>query len=387
MGSIDRPWDLSLGKLAAALGVVATAGLVGCPSGSSGGKADEGGPKPKPAAKAASTAASAPKAGAEAAPKSPAAAGDLVVLSGRKEALVGPLLAAFEADTKKAGGPGVKLAVDYGKTAALAMRLVAEGERSGGDVVLAQEVGYLGSLGKAGLLAPVPAEVSAQVGEAFRDPQAQWVGVSGRLRVLVRGGKRGEAADATMPKTLKELADPRFKGKLGWAPGNASMHAHVSVLRHLWGEAETETWLKGMMANEAKSYPKNSPQVRAAADGAIDIGWVNHYYLHKLGLTEKAANYSFPTAADAGNVMMVSGAAVLKSARNPAAAWKLINHLLAPATQKRIAKELYEYPAREGVAAHPDVPPLEGVDLAKFDARHLADVGPTVAMLRKLGLQ
>lgn len=348
------------------------------------------------------------EAGAKADAGAAAEADRLMVLSGRKEALVGPLLAGFRlqgaepgADSGGKGDGGVQ--VDYGDTAALAMRLIAEGERSGGDVVLAQEVGYLGSLGVAGLLAEVPAEVSGQVGEAFRDPKRMWVGVSGRLRVLVHGRARpaapkAEAASAGsigpglglaagLPATLKELADPRFRGRLGWAPGNASMHAHLSVLRHLWGEAETETWLKGMIANGAKAYPKNSPQVRAAADGAIELGWVNHYYLHKLGLTDKASNYSFPTRGDAGNVVMVSGVAVLKSAKNPDAAWKFVNYLLRRDVQERIAKELYEYPARTGVAPHSDVPPLEGIGLAKFDVNHLADVGPTLAMLRKLGLQ
>jgi iron(III) transport system substrate-binding protein len=312
------------------------------------------------------------------APAPAAAPGTLVVLSGRKESLIGPFLEGFTKAT------GVEVKVDYAKTAALAMRLVAEGERSGGDVVLAQEVGYLGSLGKVGLLAEIPAKVSEQVGAAFRDPAKRWVGVSGRMRVLVHPA----AADvATLPKTLKELADPRYKGKLGWAPGNASMHAHVSVLRNLWGEAETEAWLKGIVANGAKAYPKNSPQVRAAADGALGIGWVNHYYLHKLGLTAKAKNFRFPTKGDAGNVMMVSGAAVLSAAKNKDAAWKLVEYLISAKTQAKITKDLYEYPARIGVATHPDVPALSTIGLATFDVAHLADVGPTVALLRKLGLQ
>ncbi len=303
----------------------------------------------------------------------------LVVLSGRKEALVGPLIDGY----RKASG--VEVVVDYAKTSALAMRLVAEGARATGDVVLAQEVGYLGSLAKAGLLAPAPEALMGLVGPAFRDPGKRWVGVSGRLRVLV-GGLRGLPA-ASMPKSLKDLADPAYKGKLGWAPGNASMHAHVSVLRHLWGEADTEAWLKGMMANEAKAYPKNSPQVRAAADGVIALGWVNHYYLHKLGLGAKAANYSFPTPGDAGNVMMVAGAGVLASAKDPAAAWRLVEHLVSEPVLAAIARDLFEYPARVGVGAHPDVPPLDAIGLARFDASLLAEVGPTLAMLRRLGLQ
>ena len=53
-------------------------------------------------------------------------------------------------------------------------------------------------------------------------------------------------------------------------------------LRHIWGEEETKEWLKGVQVNTPKVYPKNSPQVRAVDEGKLEIGWVNHYYLHQL---------------------------------------------------------------------------------------------------------
>ena len=49
---------------------------------------------------------------------------------------------------------------------------------------------------------------------------------------------------------------------LGWAPGNASFQAHISALRHLWGEAETAQWLKDMIALEPKPTPKFPPSKR-----------------------------------------------------------------------------------------------------------------------------
>ena len=73
------------------------------------------------------------------------------------------------------------------------------------------------------------------------------------------------------PKTLDELTDPRFKGRVGWAPGNASLHAHVAALRSHWGEEKTKAWLTAMKANQPVVYPKNSPQVRAVSSGEIDM--------------------------------------------------------------------------------------------------------------------
>ena len=93
----------------------------------------------------------------------------------------------------------------------------------------------------------------------------------------------GEALTAEqLPQRLEDLSKPVWKGRVGWAPTNGSAHAHISALRYLWGEEKTREWLTAMKANSPVSFPKNSPQVAAANEGTIALGWVNHYYLHRL---------------------------------------------------------------------------------------------------------
>ena len=139
---------------------------------------------------------------------------------------------------------------------------------------------------------PPPGESTlAQVDPKFRDANGQWVGTSGRLRVLVYDSSKLKTED--LPRTLAELADPKWKGKSA-APTNGSLHAHVSALRHAWGEEKTKEWMKVVEASTR--YSKNSPQVAAANEGAIELGWVNHYYLHRLdkdGRTAKTG--AFPS--------------------------------------------------------------------------------------------
>ena len=85
-----------------------------------------------------------------------------------------------------------------------------------------------------------------------------------------------------MPTTLEELTDPKWKGRIGWPPSNASFRIMVTAMRHLWGEEKTRTWLEGMLANDVQIYPKNTPIVDAAGKGEVDVGLVNHYYLHRF---------------------------------------------------------------------------------------------------------
>ena len=317
----------------------------------------------------------APDAPAEATVEAPT----VTIYSGRGESLVGPLLATVEAET------GVKVSVQYGGTAELATRLLAEGEASPADVFLAQDPGHLGALAARGVLAPLSDATLSQVSPAYRDDGGRWIGTSGRLRTLVIHS--GRVPEAERPSSLEDLADPRWKGRLGWAPGNGSFQAHVSALRSLWGDDKTRTWLQGVAANAPTVYPKNSPQVEAAGAGAIDVGWVNHYYLYKfdhaaLGVT----NHSFAPG-DAGNLMMLAGAGVRAGSPHPAAAEKVVSFLVSEKAQQYFAQETKEYPTRPGVAPHPEVPAIAPETLAKVPQAALADVGPTRALLQELGLQ
>lgn len=311
----------------------------------------------------------------------PAGTQKLTVYSGRGAVLVEPLFKQFTQKT------GIQVDVRFGQTEPLANQLSTERDQSPADLFFAQESGFLGFLGKAGLLAELPKSVLERVPAELRDPEGRWVGTSGRLRVLVYDPKTVKPED--LPKTLEALADPKWKGKLGWAPDNASFQAHITALRHLWGEDKTRAWLEAMIALEPRSYPKNSPQVQAAANGEIAIGWVNHYYLHKLKASNPelaAANYSFSTPGDAGNLIMLAGVGVPKASKQPLLAHRLIEFLLSDEAQAYFVEKDFEYPVRASVAPHPGVPAL-GDSVVKVDQQHLIDIAPTLALLRELKLQ
>ncbi len=302
----------------------------------------------------------------------------VTIYSGRSEALVGPLFERAEAEL------GLDLQIQYGDTPELVTRLLAEGAESPADLILAQDSGHLGALSQRAAIAPLPQALLDQVDPAYRDPDGRWIGTSGRLRVVV---VNASVPVADRPSSLKDLADPRWKGQLGWAPSNGSFQCHVSALRALWGEDETRAWLTAVQANEPTVYPKNSPQVEAAHAGEIQVGWVNHYYLHQKK-TEgyQALNHSLAPG-DAGNIMMVSGAAVRSGSPNAAAAERVLGWLVSEPAQASFAQDNFEYPTRPGVPTHPDVPAIDPSTLAEVSQAALADVGPTRAMLQELGLQ
>lgn len=304
----------------------------------------------------------------------------LVIYSGRSEALVGPLFTQFTEKT------GIEVDVRYNSTGALATQALAEKQQTPADVFFFQETGYLTVLGKAGLVQPLPQKLIQPVAKNYVDANHFWVATSARARVLTYNTKKIKPSD--LPASLADLPDPRWQGKLGWAPTNASLQAHIGALRHLWGQTQTTTWLKKFIADKPASYPSNSAQVLAVGRGEIDIAWTNHYYMHQLKKQQPdlpVANYTFTKPQDAGNILMLAGIGMRAGTPRQKEAEKLIEFLLSPEVQNDITQKSFEYPTRTGITPNPQLPSIEALNLAPVQQEWLSDVDPSFKLLQEVG--
>jgi iron(III) transport system substrate-binding protein len=323
-----------------------------------------------------------PPADPAAKPAEPVKVSAITVYSGRSEKLVGPILADFEKAT------GTKLEIRYGETAALATLLLEEGAKSPAAVFLAQDVGAVGALTAKGLLAKLPDDVLAQVPEKYRAAKQTWVGVTGRVRVLSYAPSRTKAAD--LPASVLELTKPRWKGKVGWAPQNASFQVFVTGLRKVLGDEAATKWLTDMKANGTRDYAKNGAIVQAVAAGEIELGLVNHYYLYQLQAENPkldAANH-FTAPKDAGSLVNLSAVGLLASAAPEANATgvALAKYLLSPEVQARFAKETHEYPLVAGVEPPTGIKPLAELEPPAIDLSDLGDLEGTLTLLKQAGV-
>ena len=306
--------------------------------------------------------------------------GALVVYSGRSENLVAPIIAQFAEAT------GIQVDVRYGSTSEMAATLLEEGANSPADVFFAQDPGGLGAVAKAGLLAPLPDEIVSLAPEGYRSPDKLWVGISARARVVVYNTDRLTPAD--LPADIWDFTDPKWSGRIGWAPTNGSLHAMVTAMRLVWGEERTREWLAGILANNPTAYEGNAPVVAAVAAGEVEVGFVNHYYLYRFLREEgegfRARNYFLPGGGP-GSLVMAAGAGRLASGRNEANAHKFIAFMLSAVAQQYFASQTYEYPLVAGVTTEDGLTPLAELNALDVDMADLEDLAGTTQLMQAVG--
>lgn len=307
-------------------------------------------------------------------------AAELVVYSGRNEELIGPLIEQFEDET------GIDVQVRYGDTAEMAAQILEEGSNSPADVFFGQDAGALGALAAEGRLQPLAQEQLDLVPPGLRDDEGDWVGISGRSRVVVYNTQRLTEAD--LPDSILGFTDPAWKGRIGWAPTNGSFQAFVTALRVLEGEDGARAWLEGIKANDVVAFDNNIAIVEAVAAGEIDAGFVNHYYLHRF----LADDPSYPAAnkvyggGDPGALVNVAGVGILDTVDHLDAANAFVDFLLSGEAQRYFADETFEIPLAGGVAPAPGVPTLDQLQPPELDLNDLDDLQGTLDLLTSVGV-
>ncbi len=290
--------------------------------------------------------------------------GPLVIYSGRSEELVAPLIDRFTEKT------GVAVEVRYGDSTELAATLLAEGSSTDADVFFAQDPASLGAVDD--LLRRLPQDLLDRVPEAFRDIEGRWLGVSGRVRVMIYNPALVD--DSDLPGSVFDLADPKWAGQIAIAPTNGSFQAFVAAMILSSGEDKTLAWLQAIAANQPIDFPGNSPIVEAVDAGDVSLGLVNHYYLLRLQEERggSVARNHFFSDGDIGGLVMPAGAGILTGTNVPDGARQFLEFLLSPESQKYFSETTFEYPLLEGSEASAELPPLSSLTAPTIDLSELA---------------
>ena len=244
---------------------------------------------------------------------------------------------------------GIRIRLLEAKDDALIQRVRSEGRNSPADVLVLADAARLDQAADLGLFRPSPsAALLRDVPLNLRDSKGRWYGLTRRLRVVIVNPKQVNPASI---RTYADLARPALRGKLCLRDRksvyNQSLVADQMILR---GEAATAAWVRAMAANVRQAYfTSDTPLIRAVGNGQCGVALVNSYYVARMlsgdgGAADKTLASRLKVIIPTPAHVNITGAGVLKSATNPAAALKLIEFLASPSGGRGYAEANHEYP-------------------------------------------
>lgn len=306
----------------------------------------------------------------------PAAHGEeVVVYTALDQMFSEPILNAFEAKT----GIRVRAAYDLeaSKTTGLVNRILAERARPRCDVFWNNEVAQTIVLKERGVLARYRSPSAAAIPEAFKDAEGYWTGFAARARVIIYNT---ELVDSP-PTSVRDLTKPEWKGQVAIAlPLFGTTATHVAALFAQWGPDPAKAFLRGLIANDAAVLPGNAAVRDLVARGQYRVGLTDTDDAYVAELDGLPAKWLLPDQepGGVGTLLIPNAVSLIEGAPNEVNGQKLIDYLLSPEVEARLAaSSSLQMPLNPEVEAPPHVPRAADVHTPDITfeeiAVHMAD--------------
>lgn len=254
---------------------------------------------------------------------------------------------------------GIKIKLVTGDIGELLERLKKEGENSPADILITVDAGSLWQATNDDLFQPIHSDILIKnIPAHLRDPNNNWFGLSKRARTIIYSTKRVKPSELS---TYENLADPKWKNRLCLRTSEKVYNQSlVAMMITKLGVEGAEKIIKGWVQNLAeKPYDKDSQVIGAITEGKCDVGIVNHYYLARMLKRDPniPVDLFWPDQGDneGGVYVDISGAGVMKHAKNKELAVNFLNWLASEDAQNLFADSNMEYPVNPNVEPSPQV--------------------------------
>lgn len=306
------------------------------------------------------------------------AAQEVNLYSYRQPFLIKPFLEEFTRRT------GIQVNVVYAKRGML-NRIRSEGRNTKADGILTTDISRLDAHVKAELLQPVRSAVlEKNIPAHLRDPDGLWFALTKRVRLIAVSKARVKPGAVG---SYEDLAKPEFKGRICVRKGSHVYNrALLASMIAAHGPKKAQAWARGLVANLARKPQGNDrAQIKAITQGVCDIALINNYYYGQMKFNTKkpeqqewakAVDLVFPNQKDRGVHINISGAAMVKYAKNRENMVKLLEFLSGDVAQAMYASRNYEYPANPAVAVDKEVASWGSFTEDKVSLRRIAELSP-----------
>jgi iron(III) transport system substrate-binding protein len=259
-----------------------------------------------------------------------------------------------------------------------------EAGTSQADVFIAVDAGSLGNVSRNGAALSLPSEITDKVPAELQADG--WIGFAGRARAVPYN--TNQLSDSEVPDTVQDFPETAaLDGSMGWAPTYGAFQSFVTAMRLIRGESETRAWLNGMVEAGIEQFNNEFRISNEVANGALTAGFANHYYAVRVRNQRQNAPIELAfTSGDAGALINVSGAQIIKGVSDQDLAENFIRHLLSSEAQEFFATRMFSYPTVPGVGPVGGLPTIDELNPPEIDLAELADTKPTLDLLTETGI-
>jgi iron(III) transport system substrate-binding protein len=304
----------------------------------------------------------------------------VVVYCAQDQEFAERIFADFQAESGLA--VAAKFDTEANKSVSLISELQQEAGRPRADVHWNNEI--LGTIRAArlGLYEPYESPTAAGHPGWSKAADLTWQAFAERARVLIVNTDLVPETDR--PKSLFDLTDPRWKGKVAMAKPQFGMTAtHAVCLFEVLGPDAARAYFRALKANDVQIVSGNKQSARGVADGQFAVGMTDTDDAVIELNAGKPVAIVFPDAAGhpdhprMGTLYVPNTLAVVKGARNPAGAKMLIDYLLRPETETKLAQGGgFQFPVHPEVklSPHPALKTRHEVKRMDVDFEKAADL-------------
>lgn len=224
------------------------------------------------------------------------------------------------------------------KTVGLAQAILAERERPRCDVFWNNEILNTLRLEQAGVLEVYRSKQAESFPKRHRSQSGKWQAFAARARVLLVNTRLVKKAES--PRSIHGLADPKWRGKVGLAkPLFGTTATHAACLFAYWGEREARDFFLGLKANQIRILAGNKQVALSVASGQIAFGLTDTD--DALAEVEKGSPviivYPDSDPDQMGTLFIPNTLCIVKGCKHPQAARQLVDYLLSPESEARLA--------------------------------------------------
>ena len=247
-----------------------------------------------------------------------------------------PIFSDFTEETGIAVRP--KFDAESTKTVGLTQLILQERKRPRCDVFWNNEILNTLRLQRQGLLEVYRPKIAGQYPEAFRSPQGTWHGFAARARVLVVNTEL--LSEPEWPRSIRDLADPKWRGRCGIAKPLAGTTAtHAACLFAHWGDEEAKKFFRALKANDVSVLSGNKQVATWVSGGQLSFGLTDTddaIIEKEKGLPVEIV-YPDQEAGGLGTLFIPNTLAIIPGGPNPESARRLVEYLLSPEVEAKLA--------------------------------------------------